>query len=193
MPNPPTHHGGLHGNQRAVDEDDYRQVAALHGQGLGRNEIARRIGRGQRTVSVIAAELGLTFDVTLTEEATRHRVAQLAALRADTALDLHLDALKLTQSMWEPATIYNFGGKDNSYNSEHVDEPPAIDKKNLMAAAGIALEKSLKLVPPADDSGADDARSMLGQLMVGLKAAYDQAAGAAGEETAGEEAEGESP
>ncbi|MGW9029124.1 hypothetical protein ACWGQ5_34345 [Streptomyces sp. NPDC055722] len=168
-----------------VTEGEYARVAELHAAGLGRNAIAREMGRAQRTVSLIAAELGLTFDTSMTEDATRARIAQLAALRADTALDLHLDALRLTQAMWEPATIYNFGGKDNTYNDREVDEPPAIDKKALMTAAGIALEKSLKLVPPADDAGADDARSMLGQLMRGLKAAYDDAGG--------EEAEGESP
>ncbi|WP_318202952.1 hypothetical protein [Streptomyces sp. SCL15-4] len=189
MPTPPRKNG-LRKDQRPVTEADYDEVRRLHAQGLGRNAIAREMGRGPRTVSVIAAELGLVFDVTMTEEATRHRVAQLAALRAETAIDLHLDALKLTQSMWEPAVIYNFGGKDNNYNSRHVDEPPAMDKKNLMAAAGIALEKSLKLVPPAEDSGAEDARSMLGQLMVGLKAAYNLAVA---EEAGGEEAEGESP
>lgn len=168
-----------------VTEEDYQRVAELHAQGMGRNAIAREIGRAQRTVSVIAAELGLVFDVSMTQDATRHRVAQLAALRADTAVDLHLDALRLTQQMWEPAIIYNFGGKENSYNWKEVAEPPSGDKKNLMAAAGIALEKSLKLVPPSDDSGAEAARSMLGQLMVGLKAAY--------EEAVSEEAEGESP
>ncbi|MCI3271404.1 helix-turn-helix domain-containing protein [Streptomyces cylindrosporus] len=174
-----------------VTVEDRAEIIRLHGEGKGRNEIARLTGRAQRTVSVICAEEGLVFDASMTEEATRHRVAQLAALRADTAVDLHLDALRLTQQMWEPATIYNFGGKDNTYNDHHVDEPPAGDKKNLMAAAGIALEKSLKLVPPADDAGAEDARSMLGQLMVGLKAAYDQAV--AEEGSTGEEAEGESP
>lgn len=176
---------------RPVTEEDYRLVADLHAQGLSRNEIARRSGRAQRTVSVIAAELGLSFDTSLTEEATRARVAQLAALRADTAIDLHLDALKLTQAMWEPAKVFNFGGKDNTFASRQVDEPPAADKKALMTAAGIALEKSLKLVPPAEDAGADDARSMLGQLMRGLKAAYDEAASEEG--GTGEEAEGESP
>ncbi|WP_265582710.1 hypothetical protein [Streptomyces ferrugineus] len=40
----------------------------------------------------------------------------MAALRADTAVDLHLDALKLTQRMWEPAVVFNFGGKENTYN-----------------------------------------------------------------------------
>jgi hypothetical protein len=173
-----------------VTEEDYARVRELHALGMGRNQIAREIGRAQRTVSVIAAELGLTFDTSMTEDATRARVAQLAALRADTALDLHLDALKLTQQMWEPAVVFNFGGKENTYNERTVDEPPTVDKKNLMAAAGIALEKSLKLVPPADDAGAEDARSMLGQLMRGLKAAYDEAGA---EEGAGEEAEGESP
>jgi len=171
-----------------VTDEDRAEIIRLHGEGKGRNEIARLVGRAQRTVSVICAEEDLVFDTSMTEDATRARVAQLAALRADAAVDLLLDALKLTQQMWEPATIYNFGGKDNSFNSREVDEPPTADKKNLMAAAGIAFEKSLKLVPPADDAGASDARSMLGQLMSGLKAVYDEQQAAAGEE-----AEGESP
>ncbi|MFE5815196.1 hypothetical protein ACFQ6S_17545 [Streptomyces sp. NPDC056479] len=58
----------------------------------------------------------------MTEGATAHRVAQLAALRVDTALDF----------AWE-----------------EVDEPPAADKRSLMTAAAIALEKPRKLVPPA--------------------------------------------
>lgn len=170
-----------------VTDEDRAEIIRLHGEGKGRNEIARLTGRAQRTVSVICAEEGLVFDASMTEDATRHRVAQLAALRADTAVDLHLDALRLTQQMWEPAIIYNFGGKDNTYRDKTVNEPPSGDKKNLMSAAGIALEKSLRLVPPAEGSGADDGRSMLGTLMTGLKAVYEQ------QRAASEEAEGESP
>ncbi|MFF1694934.1 hypothetical protein ACFVXC_15070 [Streptomyces sp. NPDC058257] len=44
--------------------------------------------------------------------------------------------------------MFNIGGKDNTYADHDVDEPPADAKKNLMASAGIAIEKSLKLVPP---------------------------------------------
>ncbi len=68
-----------------VTDDDRAEIIRLHGGGNGRNEIARLTGRAQRTVSVICAEEGLVFDVSMTEDATRHRVAQLAALRADTA------------------------------------------------------------------------------------------------------------
>ena len=174
-------------DMRTVSDAERAEIVRLHAQGLGRNEIARQVGRAQRTVSLICAEEGLIFDTSMTEDATRARVAQLAALRADTAVDLHLDAMKLTQQMWEPAVVFNFGGKDNTYRDKAVDEPPALDKKALMTAAGIALEKSLKLVPPADDAGAGEARSMLGQLMAGLKAVYDE------QQAADEEAEGESP
>ena len=179
----------LRRDYRPVTQDDYDQVRDLHAQGLGRNEIARTIGRAQRTVSVIAQELGLVFDCTWTEEATRHRMAQLAARRVDLAEDLQADAERLTQQLWEPATIYNFGGKDNDYNSEQVDEPPADAKKNLMATAGMAIDRSLKLCPPTTDSGADDARSMLGKLFTGLAAVVREGEA----EQATEEAEGESP
>lgn len=157
-------------DQRPVTDDDREQVRALHAQGLGRNEIARQINRAQRTVSVLAAEMGLVFDVTMTEDATRHRVAQLAAVRAELALDLAHDAVRLTGSMWEPAKVFNFGGKDNTYEDREVDEPPADAKKNLMAAAGMAIDRSLRLVPPAaEESGLEAARSMLTGLAEGIR------------------------
>jgi hypothetical protein len=123
-------------------------IIRLHGEGKGRNEIARITRRSQRTVSLICQEEGLEFDVTMTEDATRHRVAQLAEKRTVLAEALIEDAMGLTEKMWRPATVFSFGGKDNVYRERDVDEPPAADKRNLMAAANLAIEKSLKLVPP---------------------------------------------
>ena len=133
---------------RRITDAERAEIIRLHGLGRGRNEIARQVGRAQLTVSIVCAAEGLVFDVTMTEEATRHRVAQLAALRAETAMDLHLDAMRLTQQMWEPAKVFRIGGAANKYVEKQVDEPPADAKKDLMSAAGIAIEKSLKLVPP---------------------------------------------
>jgi hypothetical protein len=55
-----------------------------------------------------------------------------------------------------------------------------------MAAAGIALEKSLRLVPPADDSGADAARSLVGQLLTGLASVHREQQQEAADEGAGD-------
>lgn len=173
---------------RPVTQETYDQVRALHAEGHGRNEIARRLNRSPRTISVIAAELGIGFDRTMTEEATRARMADLAALRAQLAVDLTHDAMRLSGAMWEPAVVYNFGGKDNIYAEKTVDEPPADAKKNLMASAGMAIDRSLRLCPPADDGGADAARSMVGQLLTGLVAVYREQ-----QETGDDEGDGDAP
>jgi hypothetical protein len=150
------------------------EVRRLHSEGLGRNEIARRMGRGTRTISVAAAGMGLVFDnAEMTEAATQNRRAQLAARRMDLAEALQGDAERLTEQMWEPSKVYAFGGKDNEYNDQDVPEPPADAKKSLMSAAGMAIDRSLKLVPSTTDDGTESAKSLVGQLMVGLKAIYD--------------------
>lgn len=131
-----------------VTEEEQAEIRRLHAQGHGRNEISRRTGRTLRTVSVHCAKMGLIFDRTMTEEATRARKADLEERRAILAEALQGDAEQLTEQLWQPAVIYSFGGKDNTFEFREVDQPPAIDKKALMTAAGIAIEKSLKLLPP---------------------------------------------
>ncbi|MES9804931.1 hypothetical protein [Streptomyces cinereoruber] len=179
------------GQHPRVTEEDEQRVRELHAEGLGRNEIARRTGRGPRTVSIIAARLGLDFDRTATEEATRARMADLAEKRAILAEALTDDALRLSAQVWEPATIHSFGGKEHTYNSRDVDEPLAVDKKNLMAAATAAAAQSLRLVPPAADTGAHAARSMLGKLFTDIGEVLKEQQ--AVEEATSEEEEGESP
>ncbi|MFE6225471.1 helix-turn-helix domain-containing protein [Streptomyces sp. NPDC057854] len=137
---------------RPVTEEDEQAVRDLHAQGLGRNEIARRLDRGTRTISVIAARLNLEFECTRTEKATQHRKAQLAEKRAILADALLDDALRLTERLWEPAKVFNIGGKDNKYTEQDVPEPPAADKRALMAAATAAAAQSLRLVPPETDT-----------------------------------------
>lgn len=165
-----------------VTDEDRQRVRELHARNLGRNAIAREMGRAQRTISVIAADLNLTFDRTRTEEATRARMADLAEKRTILAEALTDDALRLTEQMWAPAIVYNFGGKDNTYEERPVPEPPAGDKRALMTAAGVALDRSLRLVPVVDDAGTDAARSMLGSLAEGIR----RLAEAPGEDTTGE-------
>ncbi|MCT2590548.1 helix-turn-helix domain-containing protein [Streptomyces sp. N2-109] len=59
-----------------VTADERTKLRSLHAEGLGRNDIARRLGRAQRTVSVLAADMGLTFNRTATEEATHQATTE---------------------------------------------------------------------------------------------------------------------
>jgi hypothetical protein len=167
-----------------ADEERERifdQIRALHAEQVPRNEIARRLGIGTRTVSVYAVRMGLSFaNAEMTEVATRERKAQLAVRRIDLAEALQGDAERLTEQMWEPAKIYSFGGKDNTYEDRDVDEPPADAKKALMGAAGMAIDRSLKLVPSEATAAEDDARSVLGRMMAGLADVWNQQQAAPG-------------
>lgn len=156
-------------NTNPVTEGELQQIRELHAQGKGRNEISRIVGRSLRTISVHAAKMNLSFDRTMTEDATRARKADLEERRVILAEALQGDAERLSSQLWEPSKVFNIGGKDNTYTEHDVDEPPADAKKALMAAAGIAVEKSLKLVPPeVDEANVEAARSMLGSLADGL-------------------------
>lgn len=150
------------------------QFRELHALGYGRNRLARELGIPPVQVSRGAEAMGLTFDRSKVQAATEARLADLAERRSLLAEDLLEDAEKLRAQMWQPAVIFSFGGKDNTYAEEPVSEPPAGDKRALMATAGMAIDRSLKLVPAETDSGSDDARSMLGKLAEGIAAIVQQ-------------------
>ncbi|MFF0747308.1 helix-turn-helix domain-containing protein [Streptomyces sp. NPDC004111] len=103
------------GKKIRVTDAEREELRRLHAAGHGRNEIARRTNRSLRTISVQAATMHLSFDRTATEAATRARMADLAERRTILADALTDDALRLSAQVWEPAVVYSFGGKDNTY------------------------------------------------------------------------------
>ncbi|WP_329148791.1 helix-turn-helix domain-containing protein [Streptomyces sp. NBC_01456] len=152
---------------RPIDDRDREQVRRLHAEGKARNEIARAIGRSPSTVSKIAGQ----FDPPLTFErgpevvaATEARRIDLAARRAQLAEQLHTDAERLRAQLWEPCTIGAFGGKDNVWSETRLDRPAFGDQRQIIAATGTAIEKSLKLAPAEGGEDAAQVRSMLGTL-----------------------------
>lgn len=155
-----------------ITDHDRQRVRALHAAGWTRNDIAKELGRSGSTISKIAAELGLGFDRKSVAAATEARRVDAKARRVALMHDLLDDANRLRKQMWTPCTIHAFGGRDNVYNSKKVDQPPFREQRDIMYAAGIAIEKSLRLDDHDGDAGADDAKSMIGALAAGLTEAY---------------------
>ncbi|MFS4103769.1 hypothetical protein [Streptomyces sp. PD-S100-1] len=152
-----------------MSEDKWDDVRRLHAEGKGRNAIARELGIEASCISRTAAHLGLTFDRSKIEAATRARLADLAERRSLLAENLTSDAERLREQIWEPRKYWDWGGKDHDFDTYDADEPTAADKRALMGAAGMAIDRSLKLAPvETSGSGADDAKSMLGKLAQGI-------------------------
>lgn len=156
---------------RPLTDEDSEAVRALHAQGHGRNEIARRIDRSPRIVSELAAEMGLSFDRTATAVATEARVIDARARRValmeryNEHAHKQLDRLDREEHHITEVSI----GKVVRYKSPDL---PSADVRNLMQASIAASNQSAKLEALDSDNGASEAKSMIGRLAVGLNAAY---------------------
>ncbi len=146
-----------------LSDEVIARIRELAEAGLARNEVARRLGVSTTTVTKYAAPG--SFDRSATQIAVRARQVDLAARRADLAAALLDDAARLREQIWQPTKIYNFGGKDNTYNEKTVDEPPFEAKRTLMQAATTALTAHLRIVDHDSDGGLDEARSVLDGFM----------------------------
>lgn len=145
----------------AAEQDTLRQLVA---DGVAQSEIGRRLGRSRGAVANQAAKLGVRSDRTDTARATEAKVIDAKARRAALEVALLEDAEKLRGQIWAPTRVYNFGGKDNTYNEALVDEPPHADKLKLMQAATIAVDRSLKISVHDADTGITEAVGTLDQI-----------------------------
>ena len=158
-----------------ITEQDRADVARLHAAGLGRNAIMRETGRSGRIVSAIAKELGLSFvRGKQVKEATEAKKADAASRRARLQVDMLEAAEKLLGQMFSKALVFNFGGKENTYEEKTLDEPPFKDKRDIASALSQLVASSTRLAEFDKGTGIDQAKSMLGALAAGLGAAYDQ-------------------
>lgn len=169
--------------------DDAKRAAILadiRAGTLSRNAIARAHDVSPSTVTKLAKDAEVTdaFDRSQTVQATRAREADnasrratLAARRLALAEALQGDAERLREQMWQPHLYFDWGGKEHDYDERVQPEPTAADKRTLMGAAAVAVDKSLRLAPPADGGpGVDDAVSMLTNLAAGIRRIAEQEA-----------------
>ncbi|MCZ9350732.1 helix-turn-helix domain-containing protein [Streptomyces mutabilis] len=159
---------------RPITDKDRQAVKRLHAKGTSRNDIARAIKRSPSTVSKIANAFDppLTFDrAPQVEAATAVRKADLAARRAQFAERLQDVAEREADKLSAPTLYWEWGGKDHEYAEKWATEPIPADRRAIMGVIATAVDRSLKLVPPRDDAGAES-RSVIGDLIAGLTADY---------------------
>ncbi|GAA1395195.1 helix-turn-helix domain-containing protein [Catellatospora coxensis] len=129
---------------RDATPEEQRQLQEMHAAGMGRNEIMRATGWSGRFVTNNCKALGLVFvrgeQVKLATEAKK---ADARQLRAELALNLLLDADRMRRQLFAKHTAFNFGGKENTYAEQEIDEPTPSDKRALMGAIAAAIDKSI--------------------------------------------------
>lgn len=165
------------GRNNPVTDTDRERITDLHGRGLSRNAIARETGWAPATITAVCQDLALSFDRTATQQATAARKADAAVIRSELELQLLEDAQRLRAQIWSPHEYIAHGGKDFVETRWTQDEPSPLDKKHLMASAGMAVDRAIRLGELDKDDEVEAAKSMLVELFEKLGVAFrgDQA------------------
>lgn len=148
-----------------VQPETRAKIIKLIRQEVARNEIARQCGVSPTTVTRIAKAEGLAFDRSATKVAVAAHKVDLAESRQLLAEKMLIAAHGMLDSIDSPYEVFNFGGKDNTFNSHTFDTPPVEVKRNILTTAGIAFDKASRIVE-ADRGveGLAPVESMLGRL-----------------------------
>ncbi len=144
------------------------EVLTLIRDGVPRNEIARRTGVAAGLISKWAKDAGLSFDRAATEHATKARQADLAARRANLRDKFLTRADELLDMFDKPVTVFNFGGRDNTYEERQLDRPTISDLRSLVQAAATASTQEIRIAQADAGHGDEAAKS----LLVGLANAF---------------------
>lgn len=119
------------------------------------------------------------FDRSKTEAATRARVADTKARRAELAALLLEDAHRLRERLWEPSK--QIASSQAGPEVITLDLPPARDAKDFMSAVSGAVKSHVDIEKLDTDTGSATAKSMLGALGEALQVAADNLNGTASE------------
>lgn len=139
------------------------RIRELAASGVSRNDIARQLGVSPGSVTKYAP--AGSFDRAEVLAATKARQADMAKRRAQLADDLLDDARRMREQLWQPALVFNFGGKDNTYEEHHLPEQSTEGKRTLMQAITAAVNAHTRLVDHDGDGQVDEAKSVLDGFM----------------------------
>lgn len=156
----------------AISDEQKAQVLALHTEGHARNEIARRVGISAGSVTNICRAAARTFDRSETKQATAARQIDLAAGRIRLAEKMLAASEDMLDRIDDEYVVYNFGGKDNTFEQRTLDSAPVEVRRNIITTAGITFDKLTRIVEKSD-TGLDQAVGVLDTLAEGFRAAAD--------------------
>jgi hypothetical protein len=154
---------------RRVTQAERDEILRLHAAGKSRNDIMRATGRSAHIVTKTVKDAGLSFDRTgQVAAATAARQADNKARRAQLVSRLYDRAEEFLEQVDKPHVVFNFGGKDNTYEERTLDRPPTPDIRNLIQSASIALQRAADLEAIDADTGAHAVIGLLQQTAAAL-------------------------
>ena len=155
-----------------MNSETQERAKALFDQGMSRNAIARELDLDPATITRWAKRAGVEFDRSETEAATKAHTIDLAAGRIRLAEKMLAASEDMLDRIDDEYVVYNFGGKDNTFEQRTLDSAPVEVRRNVITTAGITFDKLTRIVEKSD-TGLEQAVGVLDTLAEGFRAAAD--------------------
>jgi hypothetical protein len=145
-------------------------------KGMSVAQTGKEIGRVPASVQTKAMALGLHFARSVPLEAAETRRADARDRRHAFREALQGDLEKLRSQLFSEALVYNFGGKDNTYEEAKLDQPPIADQLRLVQAISAGISTIERLEHMDADQGVTDVVGMLDRIAAAIERAAREAA-----------------
>ena len=156
---------------KPLTDAEKETILALHTSGLSCRQIAKEVGRSFTVCARVVRQAGVKTDTRQTAEATATRMSRVTEGKLDRIEALLAEAEELRRGMWSPVV--------ETMNTAHGPlfverEPTAREVKTTIDAVVRVLETVEKLwqTLPVDETA--EQRSLMGNLMAGIKAVRAQ-------------------
>lgn len=116
---------------KPVTDEERQRIIEAFPSGKSCRQIAADFNRATTTISTIAKSVGHEFGQVNTVRAREIKAVYDEERRQQIRLNTVDAAEKVLQQIFEPATIFNFGGRDNTYNEHKLDKPPYRDQRDI--------------------------------------------------------------
>lgn len=156
---------------RRFEDSERARMIDLHAAGKTLGQVARALGRPESTVSDHAKKAGLSWDRSLTAEAVQARVNVMKERRLEIAERLVADVPRLMDRAWSEHHYYERGA--DTMIPVTLPLPPSRDVRDYYSSVSLALKSHTDMVAESTESQAQMGRSVLTDLLSGLKAAAD--------------------
>lgn len=155
------------GRARKLTPAKRRQIVELAEQGVGRNEIARRLNIRPADVTAVVNDAGLSFNRSATEKAVRAHKIDLAARRASQLERIYDVVDKTLERLEDRSPLSLLKGEGGIESEVPVSLIPARDLlqiSNSLAAQRKAASDLERIDNPAAESAASLLTNLAGRL-----------------------------
>ena len=160
--------GTVVGVAKPLTDDEREEIIGMIRAGRSARSIAAETGRSTSTISNVAKSIGHQFGRANLARAQDARRCYSAERRAEIAARLVDESALLLDQLHGQHLVFNFGGKDNTYEERTLDEPPVEAKRALMQSVRDGMRTVLDIARLDEKADEGQAKGLLERLVDGL-------------------------